>query len=311
MILNIVSWNINFIHDNWMNRIENINKILKNQIKHCHIIALQEATLPFSNTFDDVYTFIKNTNLQLISNTIIERNKLYDSIQYYFPRYKKNIVYLFEYIMNTILYFCTMVFSRYGEFLKQLYFNHPYLCLLLVILCPIVFIGSWLFFGMITIIDKDIKYTLKSKFVNDRLFQYTDFSFNNIDIRFINVHLSPGNEYKNNKKRYEEIKTIVDFSLHKKNVIIVGDFNCKSNSDAYKYCIDNGYKNSFLEIYKEEINTFPCECPEKCIDYIFYRGDDIIVKNSKIFGSIGSSDHKGLKTSFEIKKGVGVEVEVE
>ena len=29
MKLNIITWNINFIHDNWLERLDNINKILE------------------------------------------------------------------------------------------------------------------------------------------------------------------------------------------------------------------------------------------------------------------------------------------
>ena len=63
MDLNIISWNVNFIHDNWSNRLININKRLENEIKNTDIICLQ-ATLPFSNIFTDMYNFLKGTDLK-------------------------------------------------------------------------------------------------------------------------------------------------------------------------------------------------------------------------------------------------------
>ena len=33
MKLNLISWNVNFIHDNWSNRLININNKLEDEIK--------------------------------------------------------------------------------------------------------------------------------------------------------------------------------------------------------------------------------------------------------------------------------------
>ena len=69
MLLKILTWNINFIYDNWSERIININNILEQEIKECDIIALQEATLPFSDTVHTIYKFfpliISRSGLQI------------------------------------------------------------------------------------------------------------------------------------------------------------------------------------------------------------------------------------------------------
>ena len=57
MKLSILTWNINFIHDNWLKRVDNINKTLQVEIENTDIIALQEATLPFSDSITDIYKF--------------------------------------------------------------------------------------------------------------------------------------------------------------------------------------------------------------------------------------------------------------
>ena len=61
MKLNIITWNINFIHDNWLERLDHINKILEKEIDKTDIIALQEATLPFNNKIKELHTFLKKT----------------------------------------------------------------------------------------------------------------------------------------------------------------------------------------------------------------------------------------------------------
>ena len=39
MKLAILTWNINFIHDNWLKRLDNINKTLQIEIENSDIIA--------------------------------------------------------------------------------------------------------------------------------------------------------------------------------------------------------------------------------------------------------------------------------
>ena len=58
MKLNIITWNINFIHDNWLERLDHINKILEKETDKTDIIALQEATLPFNNKIKELITLL-------------------------------------------------------------------------------------------------------------------------------------------------------------------------------------------------------------------------------------------------------------
>ena len=59
MKLNILVWNLNFIHNNWSERLECINQTLEKEIGDVDIIALQEATLPFSEKITEIYKFLK------------------------------------------------------------------------------------------------------------------------------------------------------------------------------------------------------------------------------------------------------------
>ena len=68
MKLSVLTWNINFIHDNWLKRVDNINKTLQVEMENTDIMALQEATLPFSDALTDIHTFLKNTDLKYFHN---------------------------------------------------------------------------------------------------------------------------------------------------------------------------------------------------------------------------------------------------
>ena len=79
MLLKILTWNINFIYDNWSERIININNILEQEIKQCDIIALQEATLPFSDTVHTIYKFLKAPIINYFHHRLFsEEENFYD-----------------------------------------------------------------------------------------------------------------------------------------------------------------------------------------------------------------------------------------
>ena len=77
MKLSVLTWNINFIHDNWLKRLDNINKTLQVEIENTDIIALQEATLPFNDAITDVYKILKNTDIKYFGSGLLERNFIY------------------------------------------------------------------------------------------------------------------------------------------------------------------------------------------------------------------------------------------
>ena len=94
MKLNLLVWNINFIHDKWMERITNINKTLEEESPNVDIIALQEATLPFSDKINEIYSFIDNSGSKYFTGAelFIERDYIYNNIRKFFPKYKKHII---------------------------------------------------------------------------------------------------------------------------------------------------------------------------------------------------------------------------
>ena len=117
MDLNVISWNVNFIHDNWSNRLVKINKRLEKEQKTADIICLQEATLPFSDTFTTIYNFLKGTDLKYFASKemFLEKEFFYQKLQEYFPRYKDFVIFCFEKIMDKILYLCSWFNSNFGK----------------------------------------------------------------------------------------------------------------------------------------------------------------------------------------------------
>ena len=90
MKLSVLTWNINFMKNNWLKRLDNINKTLQVEIENTDIIALQEATLPFSDAVTDIYMILKNTDIKYFGG-LLERNFIYQSIIKNFPKYKKYV----------------------------------------------------------------------------------------------------------------------------------------------------------------------------------------------------------------------------
>ena len=301
MLLKILTWNINFIYDNWSERIININNTLEQEIKQCDIIALQEATLPFSDTAHTIYKFLEAPIINYFQHRLFseEENYIYNKIKENFPQNRDRIVRIFEYCMDKLLLICSCVFSVYGELLKSLYFKYPRLCLILVILCPFLSIGSYLFLGMLTIINKNIDSVVKTKFVG-RAIQYTEFKYNNKKIIVVNIHLNEGNK---KSKRMNEIKKIHKFveTKNKDIIILAGDFNATPSSAVYKFLKQKGYTSCIKEIQKKEQYTFPSTNPKKCIDYIWIKGDNVDIKEAIVFSKPKATDHKGIKVTLDIK----------
>lgn len=301
MKLNILSWNTNYIHDNWFERIKHINKEMEKSQKKYHIIALQEAILPFSDAIHDIYNFLnQNPNISYFPSTefFMEKNFIYNLIKKNFPKYKLLVIKIFEFCMNKILYLCCLLSSKYGEYLKKMYFNYPYICMGLVLLCPIIFITVWFFFGMLTILNKKIKGTIQTKYVG-RMIQYTEFTFNQKKILFVNIHLL----HPKAKERLLQIKNIHNFIKNKNKdiYILAGDFNSTPNSNVYKFLKKKGYKSVIKEMHGKENNTFPAKNPKKCLDYIWIKGTDYKIIQAKLFGNYKATDHKGIKFTVDIK----------
>ena len=133
-----------------------------------------------------------------------------------------------------------------------------------------------------------------------RAIQYIDFIYNEKPIRFVNVHLTPGDRNSDQMGRYSEVKEIISFCEGKENVILAGDFNDKPSEDFYEYLKYSGYKSSCSEAVGEELNTFPSDNPEKCIDYVWFKGKNIKLESAYTFGSSDATDHKGIKAIFNI-----------
>ena len=303
MKLSILTWNINFMHDHWLERVESINSTLEKHINNTDIIALQEATLPFSNGIDDIYKFIKCNKINYTTGPefFFEKDFIYKKIRDVCPKYEKIIKNIFEYFMDKFLFFCGYIFSHYGESIKKLYFSHPYISIFIMLLCPFIVVGSWFFIGMVTIVNQNIKTTVRSKYVG-RALQISEFVLNEREIIFINTHLSPGQSESSKKKRKREIKKIYKIVKEKEISILAGDFNETPNGFVYKFLKAKGFTSVCHSKKGFELNTFPSKYPIKCIDYIWIKGDLVDIQQVSHFGNERDTDHKGIKVVLNIKK---------
>lgn len=298
----LLTWNINFLHDNWLKRLNTINKTLEKEMDKCDIITLQEATLPFSNTIETIHKFLKKTDMNYFMTSLMDdqKLKLYKKIQEFFPKRKMEMTFVMEYLMNKLMWLCGYIYSNWGEKLKELYFNHPYIAMAIGVLCPFVFMGSWFFFGMLTIVNKKSG-KMRSKCIGRRIIQYIEMKMNGRDAIIVNIHLSPGHSKWEKEHRLKEIQEIYNLVKDKEISILMGDFNSKETDRVYKFLKKKGYKSCVKERLKKHVNTFPSENPEKCIDFIMYKGVDIDVLDAEIFGTKEATDHKGIKVTLDVK----------
>ncbi len=297
MILNILSWNLNFIHDNYFERTQNINKILKKEIEKCHIIALQEAISPFSK----LYKYIDSEKIKEYRHNefFTEINIINKYIQNFFPKKNELIKSSLEYLMDKLLYLIQILYNKYGEYFKYLYFNYPKVAILLILFFRFIFILCWFFIGMTTIIHKDIDAIVKCKYI-EKMFQYTKFNFNQREIIFYNIHLTAGEKEFQKKKRLNTIKQIYKENKNTDILILAGDFNSNPNSKVYNFLIKEGFRSCCMEIKNKELFTFPSNKPRDCIDFIWIKGKNIEIKNYEVFGDKTHTDHLGIKASLDI-----------
>jgi len=298
----LMTWNINFLHDNWLKRLNTINKTLEKELEECDVITLQEATLPFSNTIETIHDFLKRTDMEYFMTSLMDEQKLrlYKKVQEFFPKRKLEMTFVMEYLMNKLMWFCGYIYSKWGEKLKELYFNHPYIIMALCVLCPFVFMGSTFFFGMLTIVNKKSG-KMRSKCIGRRIIQYIEMKMNGRDAIIVNIHLSPGKSKWENAHRLREIKEIYNLVKDKEISILMGDFNSAETDCVYKFLKKRGYKSCVKEKLKTHMKTFPSENPKRCIDFVMYKGLDIDVIDVEIFGTKEETDHKGIKVTLDVK----------
>jgi len=301
MKLKIATWNLNFFYDNWYNRIISINKVLEKEISDNDIIVLQEATIPYLKTPGSIYTCLKEKCLNYTyHHTFSDEIKVIsDKIKSFYPEKEKEIMTIFSYFMDKLLLVTSFFFSKFGHILQNLYFKYPVICFIFsAFLFPIIILGGYLFLGMMTIVNKKIKTTVKSKFVG-RSFQYCEFTYNKREVILCNLHLNE----RNDDKGFSEFEKILAFIKTKKAkvIILAGDFNSPPTSQIYKKLYQEGFKSTIKEINKKDIKTWPSLNPTSCIDYIWVKGENVEICSAGVFGDNNSTDHKGVKCCIDIK----------
>ena len=114
---------------------------------------------------------------------------------------------------------------------------------------------------------------------------------------FVNVHFSPDiNTATGEIKRLEEVDSLLYYIKRQwgKNIIVAGDFNTRPYESVYDIMVGAGFRSCMMEKYGKEKYTFRITNPIKTIDYVWIKGDNLYVKDIKLVGGIGESDHYGL-----------------
>jgi len=304
MDLKILTWNINFVNNSWTKRVKCINTLLDKKEDY-DVIALQEVTIPFDENMPKIYGFINNMKYK--TDAFVERNVIYKNLANYFPQNKINMIAAFKYLMDKLFIFLSYIMSNFGNTLIDIYTNNGILGKIfggvLVFGFPLVFVSMWLFIGMMTLVNKELKPTINNSVIGTgRIIQYSEFKFNNRDVLFVNIHLSYKKD--DNKMKSQEVKELLDFVNSKKKdiVILAGDFNSKPNNVVYKTLIENDYKSVMLEKHGKEKYTFPSDKPVKCLDYIWINGKNIVVKDVNLIGDEKYTDHLGIESTITINK---------
>lgn len=304
MDLKILTWNINFVNNSWTKRVKCINTLLDKKEDY-DVIALQEVTIPFDENIPKIYGFINNMKYK--TDAFVERNVIYKNLANYFPQNKINMIAAFKYLMDKLFIFLSYFMSNFGNTLIDIYTNYGILGKIfggvLAFGFPLVFISMWLFIGMMTLVNKELKPTINNSVIGvGRIIQYSEFKFNNRDVLFVNIHLSYKKD--DNKMKSQEVKELLDFVNSKKKdiVILAGDFNSKPDNVVYKTLIENNYKSVMLEKHGKEKNTFPSDKPVKCLDYIWVNGKNIVVKDVNLIGDEKYTDHLGIESTITINK---------
>jgi len=300
MKLKILTWNLNFFYDNWYNRIHSINKVLEKEIKQNDIIVLQEATIPFLKSVDTIFDCLKSPLISYTSHYTFsdEIKTIFDKVASYFPKKQAKIICVLKFMLDKFFGIVGWTFSHFGNTFQYLYFNYPLVWFFLFLtLLPLILICGYLFLGMVVIVNKRLKTVVKSKFVG-RLFQYSQFTFNNKEILLCNLHLNEACD----TKGYKELIKIISFTktIPHDILILAGDFNSSPTSKVYKYLTQNGFKSAIKEKHNKDIKTWPAINPQTCIDYIWIKGKNVKICSANIFGNSLNTDHKGVKCCLDI-----------
>ena len=141
------------------------------------------------------------------------------------------------------------------------------------------------------------------------------------DIVIVNTHLHhPVSELDDHVREMQVWQTLFWIKQQTRvtdNVFFMGDFNTSPTSASYRMITDDGFKSSHCIVHgAEPEDTFPTGLiaqfmdtdPAMCLDYIFYKGPNIIPTSIFLAGTtphseditLYPSDHKALVCDFEI-----------
>ena len=279
--LRIVTWNLNFLANNWFIRREKVNNMLSSLGK-IDVFGFQELAIAGTNKWSHCWSWGIDNGFVPLYLPFKERGWFLQKIPWILDMY---------YFLNCIL------FVFFGKLMYDLFDIKILRFLILPFFCIIfVWTLSFLFVGTGILVHNRIKILNNHSLIlrNMNKCMVTDIEKNGVKITIANVHLSP-DYMKGGKKRIVEIKTLLNYlEKQSKNQIVMGDMNDSPSSTVYKMMKENGFREAIVEKNNKHFLTFPAKNPEKTIDYIWIKGNQLKVHKVKTFGTEKHSDHLGL-----------------
>ena len=282
-MIRVLTWNIHFLCDDWERRKHNIYKTLDSNGPY-DAIAFQEVAIGGTRNHSQGYEWAKKD---------------------YYTEYRPIIgrsgfLKWCTWILNILYYINCYVFSFFGEPIGYLFDNRILRVFLLPLygfcLLPLL---TFLIVGNSIFINKKIKRIKNYKVAlrKQNFAHVEEFEKDEERYVFVNVHFSPDvNTVTGEIKRLEEVDSLLYYSKRQwgKNIIVAGDFNTRPSESVYEIMVKSGFRSCMVEKYGKEQYTFRTTNPIKTIDYVWIKGDDLYVKDIKLVGGIGDSDHYGL-----------------
>ena len=314
--LTLITWNLEFITNNWEERGEEIFKVLS-QYSEADITAFQEVGIPGNVSKSVLSKYAKYTSKKIVFDPVVDRGKLLS-------------LYIFRVLIDIIYKINCFIFNLLGHYADTLYEIRIFRIFYILL-------GTPLLFGLASMISNKCKILEKVRFSlgNYRVTQALHLQYNqqnlqqqnhqqqnnsNVDFWTINVHLSPDIKTKdteNKKKRETEVDRLLEFidsKIGNADCFILGDWNCNPDDGIFKKIVNAGFVNCVQKKTGSNMNTFPTyKIPPKtignsdryknqCIDYIWYRGKHFTIDSCKKIGTEECSDHYGLLMSLSLQE---------
>ena len=295
--LTIISWNINFVYNQWFKRRGELRSVLQDLASEADICLFQEDVIPLYKPPSISSGLFESPAFASFNCPYIERGAITRFVQDTFPVRAKVVLSTLNICVELLFKVACFIFSLCGDTLLNWYFKFPPFGFALILLFPYIFVLAYYFIGISCHIRTALHPTGFARFDpgHGRTLQSCRCDWNGRKLLLIHVHLSPNVP----SRRLHEIKNIrryIRILADKDDIIVVaGDFNSSPGSKEYKLMKRGGFRSCGPVGPDGHAHTFPACSPARCIDYVWVKGDGVVVEEAELLGGSICSDHLGLR----------------